>query len=147
MIPEFTRDGRLPAGVHWAAWQEIEARFGFSERRQELLSGLRLASRALRRAGCRQMYIDGSFVTIKHEPGDYDACWDIDGVDVECLDPVFLDFADGRRAQKHKYFGEFFPAQMPEGASGKLFLEFFQTDKETGKSKGIIGLNLQEVEL
>jgi hypothetical protein len=147
MIPEFNRDGRLPAGIHWATWQEIESRFGFSEHRRELLRGLRSALRALRTAGCRQLYIDGSFVTAKGEPGDYDACWDIDGVDVESLDPAFLDFANGRRAQKRKYFGEFFPAQMPEGASGKLFLEFFQTDKETGRSKGIIGLTLREVGL
>jgi hypothetical protein len=43
-------------------------------------------------------------------------------------------------AQKRKYFGEFFPAQMPEGASGRMFLEFFQTDKETGRPKGICGV-------
>ncbi len=93
------------------------------------------------------MYIDGSFVTVKHELGDYDACWDIDGVNVEALDPVFLDFSRGRGAQKRKYLGEFFPAQMPEGASGRVFLEFFQTDKETGRSKGIVALNLEEAEL
>jgi hypothetical protein len=46
-----------------------------------------------------------------------------------------------------KYLGEFFPAHMPEGASGKVFLEFFQTDKETGRSKGIVGLILREEEL
>ena len=62
-------------------------------------------------------------------------------------DSVFLDFSKGRTAQKRKYFGEFFPAQMPEGASGRAFLEFFQTDKETGRSKGIVGLNLQEAKL
>ena len=46
----------------------------------------------------------------------------------------------GRIAQKCKHFGEFFPAaQRPEGASGLAFLEFFQTDKETGRSKGIEG--------
>ena len=61
------------------------------------------------------MYIDSGFVTVKREPGDYDACWDIEGVNVEALDPVFLDFSKGRTAQKRKYFGEFFPAQMPEG--------------------------------
>ncbi len=94
-----------------------------------------------------QVYIDGSFVTTKSDPGDYDACWDIDGVDVDILDLVFLDFSGGRAAQKRKYFGEFFPAQMPEGASGKAFLEFFQGDKETGRSKGIVGLNLQEGDL
>lgn len=47
-------------------------------------------------------------------------------------------------AQKRKSFGEFFTAQMPESASGRVFLEFFQTDKETGRSKGIVGVNLQE---
>jgi hypothetical protein len=147
MLPEFNRDGRLPAGIHWATWQEIQSRFGFSSRRQQLLGGLRLALAALNRAGCSRVYIDGSFVTVKREPGDYDACWDIDGVNVEALDSVFLDFSKGRTAQKRKYFGEFFPAQMPEGASGRAFLEFFQTDKETGRSKGIVGLNLQEAEL
>lgn len=66
---------------------------------------------------------------------------------MEALDSVFLDFSNGREAQKRKYLGEFFPAQMPEGASGRLFLEFFQTDKETGRPKGIVRLNLQEEEL
>ena len=143
MLPEFNRDGRLPAGIHWPTWQEIQSRFGFSSRRQQLLGGLRLALAALNRAGCSRVYIDGSFVTVKREPGDYDACWDIDGVNVEALDSVFLDFSKGRTAQKR----EFFPAQMPEGASGRAFLEFFQTDKETGRSKGIVGLNLQEAKL
>ena len=147
MIPEFNRDGRLPAGIHWATWHEIQSRFGFSSRRKQFLSGLLLALGALSKAGCQRVYIDGSFVTVKREPGDYDACWDIDGVNVEALDPVFLDFSKGRTAQKRKYFGEFFPAQMPERASGRVFLEFFQTDKETGRSKGIVGVNLQEEEL
>ena len=147
MLPEFNRDGRLPPGIHWATWQEVQARFGFSSRRQQLLGGLRVALEDLNRAGCSTVYIDGSFVTAKHEPGDYDACWDIGGVDMEALDSVFLDFSRRRAAQKRKYFGEFFPAQMPAGASGRVFLEFFQTDKETGRSKGIVGLNLQEAEL
>jgi hypothetical protein len=147
MILEFNRDGTLPVGVHWSDWEEIELRFGFSERRRQLLSGLKSALKALRRAGCRRVYVDGSFVTVKREPGDYDACWDIESVDVELLDPVFLDFSNGRRAQKRKHFGEFFPAQMPEGATGRLFLEFFQTGKETGKPKGIVGLNLEEEDL
>ena len=144
MLPEFNRDGRLPAGVHWATWQEIQLRFGFSARRQQLLIGLDLVLKALKRAGCCRVYIDGCFATMKHEPGDYDACWDIDGVVVDELDSAFLDFSNARAAQKRKYRGEFFPAQMPEGASGKVFLEFFQTDKETGKPKGIVGLDLKE---
>jgi hypothetical protein len=135
MIPEFNRNGTLPVGVHWATWPEIEARFGFSERRRRLLLGLRSALRTLRMAGCRNVDIDGSFVTVKRDPGDYDAYWDIEGVDVDSLDAVFLDFSNARRAQKRKYMGEFFPAQMPEGASGRLFLEFFQTTKRPESQK------------
>ena len=143
MLPEFNRDGTLPAGIHWSGWREVESRFGFSGRRLQLLDGLKSALQSLRRAGCRQVYIDGSFVTVKRDPGDYDACWDIEGVDLESC----LDFSNARRAQKRKYLGEFFPAQMPEGASGKLFLDFFQIEKETGKPKGVVGLKLQEEKL
>lgn len=73
-----------------------------------------MALAALNRAGCSRVYIDGSFVTVKREPGDYDACWDIDGVNVEALDSVFLDFSKGRAAQKRKYFGEFSPPRCPK---------------------------------
>jgi len=147
MLPKFNRSGGLPAGIHWATWQEIQSRFAFSSRRRQLLGGLRVALKELERVGCRKVYIDGSFVTIKREPGDYDVCWDIDGVDFEALNSIFLDFSNGRAAQKREFLGEFFPAQTTEGVSGKAFLDFFQTDKETGRSKGIVGLRLQEPQL
>jgi hypothetical protein len=34
------------------------------------MSGLRKAMEQLKIAGCRTIYIDGSFVTIKPDPGD-----------------------------------------------------------------------------
>ena len=43
---------------------------------------------------------------------------------------------------KKKYRGDLFPAEIPEGLSGKIFLDFFQTDRETGKTKGIIALHI-----
>ncbi len=58
------------------------------------------------------------------------------------LDPVLLDFRDGRAAQKAKYGGELFPAELPEGLSGRTFLEFFQTDRDTGGPKGIVSIDL-----
>jgi hypothetical protein len=60
--------------------------------------------------------------------------------DPALLDPVFFDFSNGRYNQKQKYLGEFFPAAIVEGVSGKPFLDFFQTDKSTGKQKGIVRL-------
>jgi Family of unknown function (DUF6932) len=44
----------------------------------------------------------------------------------------------GRQAMKAKYRGDLFPAEVPEGASGKAFLDFFQADKRTGEAKGIV---------
>jgi len=144
MIPQLTADGLLPEGVHPATLEELSERFGGNERRRQLLRGLNEALRLLRAAGCRRIYINGSFVTAKERPNDIDVCWDINGVDADALDPVFFDFDNGRAAQKARFGVEFFPAQVPEGLTGRTFLEFFQTDRETGEPKGIIVLELDD---
>src|SRR5579862_5702658 len=135
MIPPFDTSGNLPPGIHSAEWTEVEARFGTTPRRRALLTGLRAALDALALANCRTVYIDGSFVTSKSTPGDFDACWDVTGVDPSRLDPILLTFDNGRAAQKARFGGELFPAQLPEGLSGRTFLEFFQTDRRTGSPK------------
>lgn len=144
MIPEFTTHGVLPQGIHPATLEEVLERFGGNERRHQLLTGLIEALRLLRAAGCRRIYINGSFVTSKERPNDIDVCWDITGVDADALDSVFFDFDNGRAAQKARFGAEFFPAQVPEGLTGKTFLEFFQTDKQTGEPKGIIEMQLDD---
>ena len=106
------------------------------------MAGFRAALENLKSAGCRTVYLDGSFVTIKVIPNDYDACWDEDGVDPVLLDPVLLTFDAGRAAQKARYMGELFPASIIANADGLSFLDFFQTDKETGNPKGIIAIDL-----
>lgn len=142
MIPPFSAEGNLPPGIHSATWQEIVDRFGQTARRRRLLVGLQAAVEALRQAGCRTVYIDGSFVATKVAPGDFDACWEPDGVDPLLLDPVLLTFDHGRRAQKAKYGGELFIAQLPADAAGTAFLDFFQLDTITERPKGIIMLKL-----
>jgi len=109
------------------------------------MEGLKRALDTLRAAHCQTAYIDGSFVTSKMFPGDFDGCWSVAGVDPQLLDPVLLDFSNARAAQKAKYYGEFFPAELPEGISGRVFLEFFQADKDTGEPKGIIALDLRRL--
>jgi hypothetical protein len=141
MIPPFDAAGNLPPGLHAASWTELADRFGTTPHRRSLLDGLSAALEALRHAGCQRVFIDGSFVTTKEAPADFDGCWDVTGVDLEALDPVLLTFDQGRASQKAKYRGEFFPAQLTEGGSGTTFLEFFQTDRETGQPKGIVVLS------
>lgn len=142
MMPPFEPSGDLPPGIHWAEWDEFSTRFGTTPHRRRLLAGLKAALDALQRAGCQRAYIDGSLVTAKAVPGDFDACWDMAGVDANLLDPVLLTFDPGRVTQKAKYLGELFPSSTVANLQGNTFLEFFQVNKETGLPKGIVALDL-----
>ena len=146
VIPDFVDIGGLwkvlPPGVHDATLEEVESRFATSERRKRLFSGFREGVMALRKAGCRKIFLDGSFVTEKTNPGDFDVCWENIGIDDTKLDTIFIDF-NRRKEQKERFHGEFFPSHLP--ADGKHpFLDFFQIDKDTEKAKGIICIKFQK---
>jgi hypothetical protein len=132
----------LPPGIHQAGLGDVEAAFATTPWRRDLFGGLVKAAELLRKAGCPTIYLDGSFVTGKPRPGDFDACWDPAGVDRKKLDPVFLDFSNSRLAQKAAFKGEFFPSSMICADVGKAFVEFFQLDRFTGKRKGVISISL-----
>ena len=146
MIPPFeTEPGedvryQLPPGIHVASWPELVERFGTNERRREILAGLLRALQALEAAGCQRAFVDGSFVTSKEVPGDFDGCWDHNGVDFDALDPVLLDFNGHREAQKARFGGEMFIADAP----GNRFLDFFQLDRD-GRPKGIVQIDLKGI--
>lgn len=143
MIPSFiivpgTLWPILPAGVFDATFDEVEIRYAINDKRRFLFEGLVRASDNLFKSGCQQIFLDGSYVTAKPEPEDFDALWDPRFVDPSKLDPLFLDFAQGTKNQKTKYFGEFFPSSIREGGSNLSFYDFFQTEKYTGVRKGMI---------
>lgn len=143
MIPDLINIGApfdvLPPGIHAANLTEVEECFGYNQRRRILFNGLIRAATNLRDANCSLIYLDGSFVTAKPYPGDYDACWDPNGVDTNLLDPVLLDFENRRQAQKDKFEGEFLPLFVVDG-SNQTFVDFFQTEKFTGGRKGILSI-------
>lgn len=147
MIPPLTASATtpwhvLPAGIHPATLEEVWVVFATNHRRRQLYSGLIEGASRLKRAGCESIYLDGSYVTGKPRPNDFDACWDPQGVDGALLDPLFLDFRNGRSAQKRVFQGEFFPSSMVCLDVGKTFIDFFQLDRFTGKKKGIILISL-----
>jgi uncharacterized protein DUF6932 len=144
VLPDFDGNGALPLGIHTASWEEIVARFGWTSHRMDLLAGLADVLAALGSAGCRLAYLDGSFVTDKEVPGDYDLCWEMDGVDLYKLDPIVQDVAPPRAAQQARFRGDILP-NVREGNSGAPFVEFFQRNKVTGGSKGIVAINIEEV--
>lgn len=145
MIPDFHPNGLLPPGVHWALWGEIEKRFGTNPHRRILLRGMSLGIASLRACGCAEVFLDGSFVTAKELPDDFDVCWSVAGVDLSqlrAIQPTLLSFSNQRALQKAKFLGEFFPADVKAETRSpfRTFLKFFQTDRDTGNPKGIVGL-------
>lgn len=139
-------DGSLLPGVHLVTWKEFINEFGYNVHRQTLLSGLKMACTVLKKHGCSSIYIDGSFVTKKALPNDYDGCWDPTGVDLNGLvaeQYLFVDLRHPRAGQKQVFKGELFPTTSPGGA-GKTMLDFFQQSKDD-QPKGIIKIDLNSL--
>ena len=132
----------LPAGIHIATFSEVKALFVYNARRAELFEGLLCGSVELANAACKQLYLDGSYVTSKEYPGDFDACWDSEGIDWAALDADLRDYATSREEQKSKYGGEFYPASAIADMQGHSFLELFQLDRFTNRAKGIVAIDL-----
>jgi len=93
------------------------------------------------REATRSVWLDGSFVTAKELPGDFDAVWDLDDVDFDLVDPVILDVEPPRLAQRLKFGADLLPNVL-EGGTGMPFIEFFQEDKATGARRGIVRIEL-----
>lgn len=113
---------------------------GWTACRRQLLDGLGDAIAVLAAAGCFRIWLNGSFVTAKDEPADFDGCWDTAGVDLDALDPVLLDLSGDRQTQKARFGGELFP-NVVEAGSGLAFSEFFQNERDTGR-KGIVVIDI-----
>jgi hypothetical protein len=101
-IPAFDENGNLPPGVHRVTLEDIRERLAWNPRRTALFEGLSGALANLKEAGCRRVWVNGSYVTSKAEPNDVDGRWDFAGVDPAKLDPVFLDRAPPRARMKAK---------------------------------------------
>lgn len=143
-IPPFVNKN-LPPGVHLTTWEEFKARYGINYTRNIQLDGLERAIEKFKEAGSTKIFIDGSFVTEKKNPGDYDALYDLDEIDADIIDERLVDASpSGRKVQKRYYQGEFFPmyanATSPVGSK---YIDFFQKDKKTKQPKGIIRIDLR----
>ncbi len=143
MIPDAQSNGELPPGEHVATLDEIESRFATNPVRRDQFAGLDEACRGLAAAGCSTLWLDGSYITTKAEPGDFDAAIDIDGIDWITLGlhhPELMDFDPPRTTQKRRYGGEFI--RVVPGVS--TIVEFFQHNRD-GEPKGIIRIDLTKL--
>lgn len=134
--------GYLPPGVHRWAWDEFLSIFAWNSRRAFLAGGLYRALINLKMAGCREVIVDGSYVTSKEIPGDYDIAFDPIGVNGALIDPILIRHSDDRKAMKAKYFGDIFPwGHLACQVTGLIYRDFFQRDRD-GEAKGVVLLDL-----
>jgi hypothetical protein len=121
--------------------------FGYNEWRRWLLEGIELAISDFRTIGCKAFYANGSFVKKgEEEPGDFDICWEDDGIDLlkagqRC--PGLFDGGKKMQKIKDRYRGDVVPANnIADMDRGINFLGFFMEDKE-GRDKGIIRIEIK----
>lgn len=139
----FNKDNVLNPGIHEMTWDEFKSHFSFSPKRKELIKGLEEAIKILKEANCTDIYIDGSFVTSKLEPNDWDACFDCEP---KYLPEVYrlYPFWDVQK-QKKVYGGELYIKDNEADPYGTRFIDFFQQIRGTAKRKGIVRIKINEL--
>jgi hypothetical protein len=145
MALKYLPNGNLVPGIHLLTWVAFVEEYGYNQRRRDLIGGLELAMKQLSICGCDIIYVDGSFVTQKENPGDYDACWEDKSitVDFKMLSTKYPVLLRGYHDEQYlMYKGDLRPASLRPNWRYD-FLYFFTHDEYDDSEKGIIKLLLQ----
>ena len=134
----------LPIGIHETTLLEVQNVYSYNPVRLNLFNGFVRGAKALAYAGCKTIFLNGSYVTSKEIPGDFDACWDPEGIEIRRLDPVFLELDPPRDKQKAKFYGEFLHTRLIETSTEMNFVEFFQRLPYNENLKGILRIDTTE---
>lgn len=95
MLPAYYDGMYLPAGDHPATWDDVIERFCGGERRQGFCNRLRAFLDRARRCGFVRVYLFGSFISAKDDPGDVDLLWVYgENVDLDALPRACRDLLD-----------------------------------------------------
>jgi len=139
VIPDFDKNGNLSPGIHEATIQEIKAYFANNMHRKKLFEKLLKVLKILGDCSCTEVYLNGSFITLKSEPRDYDLCYEPTGIKGT---DEFKQFLKTRDLRKEKYLGDIFP-RLPQPTYEIDHVEDWQTDRD-GEIKGIIRIILRQ---
>ena len=144
VLPDFTREGDLPVGVHLAEWDEFRVRFGMlTPRRVWLLGRLQaLFALAASTGELRRIFVWGSFVTTKPSPNDADVLLIMsEDFEVERIDSPARTAFDAVRA-KLLFESDVFWARASIGEDTLgMWLETYQISRNFRK-RGIVELEL-----
>ncbi|MBN3040358.1 MAG: hypothetical protein JW867_04460 [Candidatus Omnitrophica bacterium] len=139
MIPKLNSYGYLPAGIHKASLKEVGKRFGEStQKRKDLFKMLEALVELLSRhaENIESFLLDGSFVTSKAEPGDFDCVLILkEGFDFNSPD------AEKIRNAKRIYNAHLFSVMENDIIMRRNRINFFGHDRD-GVSKGLLEVRL-----
>ncbi len=146
MLPELTREGMLPPGIHETTVEEIRRRFGSGNSvRSRLMKGLEAVLRMARKVGASLLYLDGSFVTDKKEPGDWDAALLLPaGARIGSKEAIAL--ADRPEVRK-RYGGDLFTMMDEDTEVLVHYVERVFVHDRNGREKGLVLLRLRAKEM
>lgn len=75
MLPAYYDGMYLPAGDHPATWDDVVERFSSNEKRTGFCNRLRDILARGKLCGFVRVYLFGSFISAKDDPGDVDMLW------------------------------------------------------------------------
>ena len=147
-LPEFRDDGWLPEGHHLTNWEEIMLRFGGEpdSQRRQVLSRLLQWRDAVRKRGMGGFLIlNGSFVSQKTAPGDFDCLFIYDDATEQMVkeDEEAQALTDYLRCKAEWQADIFaFPETTVRNHPAFCRLDGFDLHKSTRKPKGVVEVRI-----
>jgi hypothetical protein len=142
-LPDFRDDGWMPTGHHTATWDEVVDRFGGAtgSRRALLTERLRKLRDDLRACNVTGIIVlDGSYISAKSEPGDFDVLL-IAPADIQVrkdANPSLAVILDAEIAERNGYPLFFIPEDSPV----REMLRGLWDISKTGVPKGVVEVEL-----
>ena len=139
----FDKNGNLPSNIQ-LGFAEFRHAFGFTEGRRRKIANLLILLKLLRKFGCHEVRVAGSFASTKQNPNDIDICVNITFLDYYAFKRNFPFFFTTSGIKKYKTqqkvdVGMFFDNYDLN------FLSFFEKDRENN-SKGLVIIPLYDIE-
>ncbi len=143
-LPAFREDGWLPEGHHAATWQEVALRLGgeAGSRRAAIFSSLlRWRDAVVVKGMAGLVILDGSFVSSKEAPGDFDLFFLYDEAAEALLrnDSEARSLTDYQACRAQGFLGDIYalPASLQKFSPTLSGLDMFDSDRQ-GTPKGVV---------
>ena len=143
-LPGFRDDGWLPEGHHPATWEEVITVFdgpSGSQRARTLANLLNWRDRLRERGITGRLILDGSFISAKPDPGDFDAILVAD----EGAEAILARYEKARKLVSYVYCKEqgwgdvfFFSVAAIRKFPHMCRLDGFDFDKIDRRPKGVV---------